>query len=106
MRKVEKKEGRKQGRERGRKDNMQGSSISMDCLWMQKDVALLQGFFRALSGWAWVSSFLIEFYLFRREQEKYCLTGPAPPLCNPEEGERPGIASPRAFFQACVNKLR
>lgn len=35
-------------------------------------------FFKAVFGWAWVSSFLIEFHLCRREQKKYCLTLPGP----------------------------
>lgn len=38
-------------------------------------------FFKAEFGWAWVSSFLIEFHLCRREQKKYCLTLPSPSPC-------------------------
>lgn len=99
-----KEEERKEGRREG--GHHVGITHPTDCFWMQKDAVFLQGFFRALFDWALVSSFLIEFYLFRREQKKYCLTGPAPPPCSSEEGERPGAISRRASsFQACVNKL-
>lgn len=85
---------------------MQGPSIPLTFFPGCKKMLLSCRGFSVHFDWAWVSSLLIEFYLFRREQKKYCLTGPAPPPCSPEEGERPGATSRRASFQACVNKLQ
>lgn len=84
---------------------MWGPSILLTVSGRKKMLLSCKGFSRALFDWASVSSFLIEFYLSRREQKKYCLTGPAPPPCSSEEGERPEAISRRASFQACVNKL-
>lgn len=71
---------------------------------MWEEVSVLQDFFKEPFGWAWVSSFLIEFCLCRREQKKYCLTRPRPSPC--EVGGRGGGrgATPRrAALQARVN---